>query len=163
MKFIKRTTFQITGIVPVICFLLMMGSCNLYKEVEVTELTEIKIGEVTEEGVQVEIFMEVKNPNGYSVSLTKSHVDVFLEGNRLGELVLAEKIKIPKNSTSTQVLKMDADYDKLQGVLGNVLLLLFKKEFNFEAKGYVKGRALMIGKKVPVDFKETLTKEEMGF
>ena len=96
-RFAGKTIFQITGIAPVICFLMLMGSCNLYKEVEVTELTQVQIGDISEEGVQVEIHMQVKNPNGYSVALTKSQVDVCIEGNRLGELELAEKIKIQKN------------------------------------------------------------------
>jgi len=144
-------------------FLFVLSSCNVYRDVQVNEVQEIIVGEISEEGMQVEVRMTIENPNWYNVVLKKSHVDVFLEGSKIGELVLNEKVTVPKKSTTTQVLVMDADYEKLQGIFGNILILLFKKEYILEAKGFVTGRGLIVTKKVKVDLKETLSREDLGF
>jgi len=44
-----------------------------------------------------------------------------------------------------------------------VLALLFKSEYVMEGNGYIKGKAMMVSKEVPVVFKETLTKADLGF
>jgi len=41
-------------------------------------------------------------------------------------------------------------------------MFLFKENFVLEAKGHVKGKALFVAKKVDVNFKEVLTREELG-
>jgi LEA14-like dessication related protein len=143
--------------------LLHFSSCTMYKEVEVQEVLEVKIIEFDTDGADCEITMTVKNPNGYKISLTESEVDLFFEGKFLGNVELTEQIVLPKRSVSTVQLKCLADYESLQSVMGNFITILFKSEYVMEGKGYVKGKALLVSKKFPVEFKEKITREDLGF
>jgi LEA14-like dessication related protein len=142
---------------------LMFPSCALYKEVEVQEILEVKVIEFDQDGADCEIFMTVKNPNGYKIQLTESEVDMFFEGKFLGKVELLEKIVLPKNSVSTVQMKCLADYESLQSVMGNFITILFKSEYVMEGKGFVRGKALLVSKKFPVEFREKVTRKDMGF
>jgi LEA14-like dessication related protein len=107
--------------------------------------------------------MTVKNPNGYKIQLTESEVDMFFEGKFLGKVELLEKIVLPKNSVSTVQMKCLADYESLQSVMGNFITILFKSEYVMEGKGFVRGKALLVSKKFPVEFREKVTRKDMGF
>ena len=107
--------------------------------------------------------MTVKNPNGYKIQLTESEVDLFFEGKYLGRINLLEEIQLPKKSLSTVKMKCLADYESLQSVMGNIITILFKSEYVMEGKGFVRGKALLVSKKFPVEFKEKVTREDMGF
>ncbi len=138
-------------------------SCKLYREVEVVEVTHAQMTSFDEEGAEAEIYLQINNPNWYKVKLTQSHVMLYLDGKEIGEVQLMERMIIPKKAVSTQVMKVEANYEDMQNVLGNFLSLIFQNEFVLEGKGYVKGKAFFIARKVPVEFKEILTKKEMGF
>jgi LEA14-like dessication related protein len=144
-------------------FVFMLSSCTVYKDVEVKQVVDVKLTEFGGNGVEAEVYLSISNPNWYKVTLTESHINLFFEGKPLGEVELQEPLEIPKQAVSTQVLKVQADMDNVQDLLGNVLQMLFKSEFKLEAKGYVQGKALFVAKKVPVEFKETLSREDLGF
>ncbi len=141
----------------------LLPSCTFYKEVEVQEILEVKVIEIDKEGADCEIYMTVKNPNGYKIQLTESEVDLFFEGKYLGRINLLEEIQLPKKSLSTVKMKCLADYESLQSVMGNIITILFKSEYVMEGKGFVRGKALLVSKKFPVEFKEKVTREDMGF
>jgi LEA14-like dessication related protein len=143
--------------------IMMLQSCAVYKEVEVKEILDINILEMNNDGADCEIFLNVENPNNYKITLTESEVDLFFESKFLGHVELVENLVLPKKSVSTVKMKCKADYESLQQVLGNVITLLFKTEYVMEGKGFVKGKALLVGKKFPVEFKEKISREDMGF
>lgn len=135
--------------------LLLLSSCSFYKEVEVSEVKNVKITRFDQDVVEAEITLELINPNWYAVTLTESFVDVYINGKEIGEVELKEKVKLPKKTTNLRTLVMVGDYEKMSsGFLDNLLTLLFANQAKFEAKGYMKGRALLITKKVEVDVQE---------
>jgi hypothetical protein len=75
----------------------------------------------------------------------------------VGQMQLGEKLTIPKNSKTTQTVTIEADYEELEtNFLQNFLTLLFNPKVHMKAEGYMKGRALFVGKKVPVLIEEDL-------
>jgi LEA14-like dessication related protein len=131
------------GFLLFVSFCLVLSSCSVYKDAE--------------------IYMTIDNPNWYKIKLTESHVSLYFEGKPMGEVLLSEPIVIPKKSVSTQIMKVHGDYDDLQGLLGNVLALIFKQSFQVEAKGYIQGKAMFVAKKVDINFQQAMSKEDLGF
>lgn len=142
---------------------LLLSSCDMYKDVVVEQVVDVKILSFNQDGAEFEIELLVDNPNGYKISLTQSHINLSFEGKPLGEVQLKEKIVIPKKSHSTIILKCDATFDNFQELMGSMLTLLFKSEYLLEGQGHMRGRALMVSKKVPLTFKEKISKRDMGF
>jgi LEA14-like dessication related protein len=140
-----------------------LSSCTVYKDVEVKEVLDFKVTEFRSDGAECEIFLTVLNPNGYKITLTESQINMVFEGKPLGEVHLKEKLVIPKKSQSTISLKCTAQFASLSELTGDLLSLLFKTEYVMEGSGHIKGRVMLMSKKVPITFKETLTKADLGF
>jgi LEA14-like dessication related protein len=154
---------SVAGLLCLVMLVMTIPSCTVYKEVEVQEVLEVKVLEFDNDGADCEIYMTVSNPNGYKIRLTESEVDLYFEGKFLGRVELLEEMILPKKSVSTVKMKCLADYESLQSVMGNIITILFKSEYVMEGKGFVRGKALMVSKKFPVEFKEKITREDMGF
>ncbi|MDG1260726.1 MAG: LEA type 2 family protein [Flavobacteriales bacterium] len=142
------------------CALMMiisLSSCSFYKEIEVLAVDDIAITEFNKDVVEVDLTVTVDNPNWYAVTLTQSEIDVFVNSKNMGAVQLVEKVKLPSKSKSTKVVKLRGDAEDLSGnFLDNLLSLLFAKNAEFQAKGTVTGRALLISRKIPVDITETV-------
>lgn len=141
----------------------VLSSCTMYKDVEVKEVLDFKINEFRTDGADCEIFLTVYNPNGYKITLTESQINMMFEGKPLGEVHLKEKLVIPKKAQSTITLKCTAQFANLTELTGDLLSLLFKTEYIMEGNGHIRGKALFVSKNVPISFKETLTKADLGF
>ncbi len=151
-------------LIPTLLFaaLLSLSSCKIYQDVDVIEVENVIFNEFDNEGAEAEVWLKIKNPNAYKVVLTDSDVDLYFEGNHLGKVQLVENMVVPKKSLSTQIMKVEVEYNNMETLMGNVFTLLFKENFLLEAKGQVTGKALFVSKKVAIDFKDTLTREELG-
>ncbi|MGB0882306.1 MAG: LEA type 2 family protein [Vicingaceae bacterium] len=133
---------------------LLIG-CMTYKEVEVIEVTDVGIKKFTTEGVEVEVAMQIKNPNSYNIKIVDSDLQLFADGNKIGTANIENKVTLPKNSnkihrfTITSSLKDigSSAFPLLMSVLGG-------KTIEMQITGDIKASAKGIGKRFPVDFKE---------
>ena len=138
-------------LIIVFFILLIAPSCNVYKDVEVAEVKEVKIIRFDQDAVEAEVELVINNPNWYRVVLLESDVDVFINGKEVGKLQLKEKVILANKTSSTRTIIMTGDYDDMSsGFLDNLLTLLFANTAKFEVIGTMKGRALMISRKVDV-------------
>ena len=138
-------------LIIVFFILLIAPSCNVYKDVEVAEVKEVKIIRFDQDAVEAEVELVINNPNWYRVVLLESDVDVFINGKEVGKLQLKEKVILANKTSSTRTIIMTGDYnDMSSGFLDNLLTLLFANTAKFEVIGTMKGRALMISRKVDV-------------
>ncbi|MFN0032781.1 MAG: LEA type 2 family protein [Flavobacteriales bacterium] len=155
---IKRSSLMV-----LVVFLFFISSCTIYKDVEVKEVLDVNISEFSMDAVTGDVQISITNPNWYKVTLKDCHIDFMFEGKPLGSAELLDDVVIPKKTTSTQTFTIKADPEQLKAIMGNAIILLFKSEYVLEGTGYVKGKALGVSKSFPVAFKETLTKEDLGF
>lgn len=138
-----------------------LSSCNLYKDVEVTQVGEIRFTEMGQEGVKAEVDLRIDNPNSFKVKLIDSDIDVWINGMEVGKVRLAEHLTLNKKSEEDVVLKLSSDYDELSPqFLQTALSLFFANSADFKAQGYVKGKALMVSKKVDVDVEDRVMLRE---
>ncbi|MDP4827216.1 MAG: LEA type 2 family protein [Flavobacteriales bacterium] len=140
-------------------FLVMstMVSCKFYKDVEVLDVEDVNITKFNKDLVEAEITLRIKNPNWYAVTLTQSDIDVFVNQKEMGKVMLTEKVKLPSKSVNSRKLVLRGNYKDIKGsFLDNLLSLLFANKADFQAKGFVTGKALLVKRKVPVDFSESI-------
>lgn len=143
-------------------FSLQLASCKMYQEVTLTEVNNVQIKEFGVDGMSAAITVSINNPNWYKLTVRDSEVDLYFEGQKIATVVVDKNLVIPKKQVSTQTFMVNASSGDMQAILGNALSLFFKSEFVFEGKGYIDGKALFIGRRVPVEFKQKLTKTDLG-
>lgn len=140
-----------------LCLVVLAPSCKLYHEVEVLEVQDVRLKEFSDKTIEAEVDLLIENPNWYAVKLTRSEIDMSINDKGIGQMQLGEKLKIAKKSKTTQTVHIVADYEDMESnFLANFLTLLFNPKVKFKAEGYMKGRALIFGKKVPVEIEEDL-------
>lgn len=145
-----------------IAFVIALSSCTMYEEVKVSDVQDVVVGEINDNGIVLQIYFTIDNPNWYSLKLKESKIDVFVENTFFGTIDQFEEIVIPKNSSTSQVLRVTAKPEVLQSLLGNALKLFFTDELKLEAKGYVRGKALLINKKIDIQVTEKMSKADFG-
>jgi LEA14-like dessication related protein len=148
--------------VTVLLSALLLSSCSVYREVEVHEVTDIQLAEFGADGLDLTIWVDIENPNWYKVHLTQTEIEVFLEGKSLGTITLKETLTVPKKSRSVHPMAIHSSISSLDALLGNIFTLLFKEKFEVTGKGYVKGRAFFVVRKVDAGFRHFLTREDLG-
>ena len=141
-----------------------LSSCSLYEDVDVIEVQNVDVKEFSKDIIAADIFLKIDNPNFYKIKLTESDIDLFMNGKKMGKLHLREPLELRKREVSVQALRMTADISDMSGdFLANTLMLLFAKSVELKAEGYVRGKAMGIGRKVKVDFKTNIATDEIKF
>jgi LEA14-like dessication related protein len=102
--------------------------------------------------------LEMQNPNPYKIKLLAYDLDVFLNGNKVGDATHRGKQVMVGKSTSTIRIELVTDLKQIfGGLIGALNGLLGKKQaLELEIKGTVVAKAKGFQKRVPVEFKKTL-------
>lgn len=153
---------QIRWMLPVF-FMAVLSSCQFYKEVTVADVKDIDVKEFNQDRVRADVTMVLDNPNWYAITLTKSDIDIFVNEKAMGKVELTEKIRIPAKTSVSHTISLEGGFEDVKtSFLENLLTLLFAPEATFQATGYVKGRALLISREVPVDITEAVDLRDMN-
>ncbi|MFN9800011.1 MAG: hypothetical protein ACK54P_08350, partial [Bacteroidota bacterium] len=75
---------------------------------------------------------------------------------------LNQALTIPRKSRSTQPLAIHSSMNSIDALLGNVFTLMFKEKFEVTGRGFVKGKAFFVVRKVDAGFRQFITREDLG-
>ena len=153
MKIFKRAAIYLS-------FLLIMFStvgCLTYKEVKVIDVTEVGVKKFTARGLEVEVAMQIKNPNNYNINIVDSDLELFVKGSKIGTATIENKVVLPKKSNQIHrfIIKSSLK-DMGNSVLPILMGVLGGGTISLQVKGDIKAKAKGIGKRFPVDFKEKI-------
>jgi LEA14-like dessication related protein len=150
-------------IVAALVMLISLESCKVYQDIEFKGVKQTRFTSFNSDGVACEFDVELFNPNPYSISLMRSDIDLFLEGTRLGNVELPSWAVLKGKESTTLRLSCTAEPASIPKLLGGAIGLVFKKEVVIEGKGNITAKAFLITKTVPVEFKQRIRKEDLGF
>ncbi len=141
--------------VIILCCALTLSACNLYKDIEVSEVRNVEIVGFGRDGVEAKVTVEIDNPNGYRLLAQRAEMDVKLNSKPAGVLQFNERFVIPRKSKETYTFTLTGAFaEESGGMLGSLLNILINRDVLLEGEGYVQGRGLFVRRKVPVVFKE---------
>lgn len=151
MKTLKKTVLYFSYIFIVISTI----GCMTYKDVEMIEVTDIGVKQFTTKGVEVEVAMQIKNPNKYNISIVDSDLELFAKGNRIGTANIDNKVTLPKKSNQIHRFIITSSLkDMGTSALPVLMSVLGGGSIELQIKGDIKAKAKGIGKRFPVNFKE---------
>ena len=131
-------------------------SC-IYKDVEIVKLENAAVKKFSSKGIEADVFLKVKNPNSYNISIVNSDLDIFINEKPVGKAKIADKITFPKNSEKIHCIHIESDFEKLgSGVLTTLASVLMSQSINLGVKGDITAKAFILQKKVKVDIKENV-------
>ncbi|HNR54965.1 MAG TPA: LEA type 2 family protein [Flavobacteriales bacterium] len=156
---LRRSEFPGAGAMRRLLPLLLsmsLSSCLSYKEVELIDVTDIRVERLDARGVAVRVNALVNNPNNYRIHAQEPDVDLYLNDKFIGKGVLDSVITLLPKTTQVYSIPMHAE---LQG--GSLLMVLLSgalggNEVKLAAKGTVVGRVGLFRKRFPFEFEETI-------
>lgn len=152
MKFLKPIFLFST----LFLMLSSLFSC-IYKEVVIMKLENVFVKQFSSKGIVAEVFMKVKNPNNYDISIVGSDLDIIINGNPVGKAKFSDKIKLPKKSENVHRFIIESNFEKIgSGLLATLASVLMSQSVKLGVKGDVTAKAMFVQKKIKVDFNENV-------
>jgi len=134
---------------------LSLFSCIDYKEVEVKEVSNIRVKKFTTENIQIEVTMKISNPNNYKISVVDSDLELHIKSKKIGAANIKGKIVLPKKSVENHKIVIETGLaDMLSGAIPVLVGLVFDQSIELEINGNIKARAKSLSKTFPVNFKD---------
>jgi LEA14-like dessication related protein len=102
----------------------------------------------------------VHNNTWTPIKIKPSTLELFVDGEKLGDVYLDEKIRLKSkkdNELNTLLHVKFAD-----GILGKLIRYRFKETVKLELRGKVKTRVLFIPVKVPVSYSKTISPKTLN-
>ena len=126
---------------------LSFSSCNVYKDIEIQEVSDIRITKMSNKGIEAEVDIKVFNPNNFKVSIVDVDADIYVNDKDVGDAKLRKKVILGKKSNEVHTIKIEGDYTDMKGGLLQTLIGgLFSQSMNIKVDGTMKGKALLIEK-----------------
>ncbi|HKK40543.1 MAG TPA: LEA type 2 family protein [Cryomorphaceae bacterium] len=147
-----RSFLRSKGLSALLLAAVSLTSCS-YEDVEVENITGVKIQKLDKEGISFTANLQVTNPNGYKIHITSTDADLFLDGRKAGKAKLENNIVIPANFNDVIEAKVRTDFEG--GSLKLIPIILgaaVSKKVNLQAKGTLKARSFIIGQKFDFDY-----------
>lgn len=131
--------------------------CIQYKEVEVVEVSDIGVKSIGLTGIDVEVAMQIKNPNKYDISIVDSDLTLYTEGNKIGVAKVKEKVTLKKKSNKIYRFTIHTSASDIATSAIPVLMsYLGKDNLMLKVEGDIKARAKGLSKRFPVKFEERI-------
>ncbi|MDG1477572.1 MAG: LEA type 2 family protein [Vicingaceae bacterium] len=154
MVFLKNLACKISFVI----FAFSIVGCMTYRDVEMIEVTDVGVKDFTAKGVEVEVAMQIKNPNNYNISIVDSDLTLFAQGNKVGTANIENKVTLPKKSNQIHRFTITSSLKDMGSSAFPLLMTVMGGEpIELQITGDIKAKAKGIGKRFPVDFKEKVT------
>lgn len=129
----------------------IFSSCQV-KEISIGDIKNISIVEMNKDYIDVDLMIQIKNPNNFGFKVTKADINLEMNGVNLGKVTKFKKVKIPANSNEEHKFSIRVKMEDLkQGGIAFLGSLLSNKA-GLNMKGYIKARSFLITKKIDVDY-----------
>ena len=135
--------------------LVSLTSCDIFQDIEVSDIKDVRFKSFSQDGLEAEIDVEVYNPNPYKLQLVSSDVMLYVNGKKAGKVKLVERVVIPKKSRAVQTVKVYSDLSEVgAGFWESLVSVFFFKKAKVKVEGDLRGKALLMGKKVYVNVEQ---------
>lgn len=132
----------------VLMLLVLFTACANPRELEYQDVKNFRLLELS---MKPRVGMDVQfyNPNKFGMTMKDANINLFVNGNLVGNAVLDKSYDVPGLDTFLLPVTLKAD---LQSILPNALAILANNKVDVELKGYVKaGRGVFIN--IPIRYK----------
>lgn len=128
-----------------------------YKEVEVVKVTEVGVKKIALTGIDIEVAMQIKNPNNYDISIVDSDLTLFAEGEKVGVAQVKEKVTLKKKSNKIYRFTVHTSSEDILSSAVPLLMSYFGKDnVTLKVDGTLKARAKGLSKRFTVNFEERI-------
>lgn len=151
-------TLRISGILIAMFAAICLTGCGQMEEVKFGKIQGAKLINADLKKLQAEFQVVITNPNSFGFTVTKSDMDLSLNGKKLGKVKLSDRVHIKAKSDEPYTFKIESDLSESgMGGLPALLGLIQSKSPRVKLQGHLKVRTfLFFSKKIPVDVEQVI-------
>jgi LEA14-like dessication related protein len=140
--------------------LFLFSSCATFEDpIEVVNNT-MKMENLNLNEAALRFNTTVHNNTWTPIKIKPSTLELFVDGDKLGDLYIDEKIRLKsKNDTEVNLLVHVKFAD---GILGKLIRYRFKETAQLEVRGKVKTGLLFVPIKIPVNYSKTISPKSLN-
>ncbi|MFN0081943.1 MAG: hypothetical protein ACKVOM_05445 [Ferruginibacter sp.] len=127
----------------------ILPSCHEPKALEFKEFKNLTLDKLSFAGAEMKVDLVYYNPNNFSLQLSRTDLDIFIDSTFLGHSSQDIQVAIPKRDNFTIPLKLDLD---VKNLLKNGITSFLNKSVSVKVVGSVKVGKAGIYKSFPVDY-----------
>jgi LEA14-like dessication related protein len=129
--------------------LFIFSACRQPKNLVYENVQNFKLQKIGLAQTALSMDVSLYNPNNYSLKLKKADLDVFINDNHLGKMIVKGPYTITKLDTFILPVMLDVD---LKNVLPNMLRLVFSRDVDIKLNGTVKAGRRGVYLTIPVNY-----------
>jgi len=133
----------------ILLLLIITSSCSQPKALVYQSIQNFGMKQAGLKQTELSMDLLLFNPNRYPLKLKDADVDVFINGNKLGKMLLSECFPVPGHDTFSMPVTLNVD---LKNVLPNALQLLMNPDVEIKLDGSVKAGRHGLYLNVPVHY-----------
>lgn len=133
----------------VITVIVLLSSCREPKDLEYREFRNLKISSLGFSTSQLSIDLIYFNPNNFGLELNQTDLDIYVDGNFLGQSLQDLQVAIPRKDIFVLPLRMDID---MKNLFKNSITAILNKTVTLRLLGKIKISKAGVKKTFPVDY-----------
>jgi len=131
-----------------------LSSCTPWETPELISYDGLSEFSIKEKVLSLNLNGVVENPNNKSIYIHKLNSEIIVNGRKLGSLVIDEKFKLQKKTTTQLSIPLIISLEK--GAMFKLGMLALKDSADFIFKGNVIGGGWILKKSVPFELERKL-------
>ncbi len=143
---------------PILVFIFFVA-CKPFKMVEISSIDYVNVDKIDNGNVKLNVGVKLNNPNNYAIKIKGAELNANINESVITKISNVSKIKIAGNTHETQRIELNISSSQLTSLIP---ILMMRGKVKLLIKGYIKGKVGIIGKKIPIDFKEDINMKDLS-
>lgn len=139
-----------------IMILSLLTGCGIYKPVQVGEVSEIKLKQLSLSSISFLIKVPIENPNGYKLQIKESDLDISINGIELSNVSSPNEVIIGRKFKGELEFPIDVKLKGLGSGTMAVISIFKQRDADLEITGYIKVKAFLLSKKIHIKEKNNV-------
>lgn len=145
-----------------IAFAATLASCSI-QDVDLVRVNNVFPQEVLGDAPRLNVNVTLDNPNKFNIKVKKAKINLSVNGNDAGDIKLGDAVLIKKLKKGDYDFILIGDKEKIVNAIKKAgLSVALSGKVMVSLKGWVKGKAFGLGKKIRVDEKKSFSLSDLG-
>lgn len=148
----------LASITLIISLLFFATSCNKPQNLQFKNIQNVKLNSLNKGVVKISAEAIFHNPNKVKADLSNIDLEVFIDENKVGNILQGDLASVPANADFTLPLTIDVPTKQIfkKGILGSALNALLGEDLKVAFNGSARVKILGIGFNIPIKHSENV-------
>jgi len=139
----------------IISVAIAVGSCIGEEDISIGEVKQFQVKNIAGTNIKCAAEIEIENKYFLPVTISEGNLEAYSGKDQIGKVVLLKPVRIKSKTKEVYLLDLEIEITKPLSGLKSVIGSLFGKKSDYELKGTLMARQLLISRKIEIN--KTLT------